>query len=215
MSTPGPASHPSASLLAAYASGWISWSGDLCVRVHLETCAVCREAVQGLEIAEADFVDALPEAPIAPDAVRDLVAKLEATPVEAGLPRKRAMLGDVPLPQALDSTAIGRRRWLGPGFWIAPIKGGHSQGWRTYVLRAPAGLRLPRHGHAGPELTCVLAGAFDERRRYGAGDFLENDGVSEHSLSVARDGPCACLIAHRGRLRWRGAAKVLGPMLSI
>ncbi len=215
MSAPSPAGHPSASLLAAYASGWISWSGDLCIRVHLGTCASCRAEVGKLELAEAEFVDALPEAPVTPETL-EIAAKLKGTQVEAHLPRKRPTLGDVRLPPALDSAAIGRRRWLAPGFWLAPLPDGRAEGWRTSLLRAPAGLRVPGHRHVGPELICVLSGAFlEDEQRYAAGDFVESAGHSEHSLSVTNEGPCACLIAHKGRLRWRGAAKILGPLLSV
>jgi putative transcriptional regulator len=203
-----PAHHPRAELLAAYASGWSPWAADLCVRVHLETCSRCRNEVAELEQAEAAFVDGLPEAPMPAGRTEALLALLAATPVETPGP---AALGDVRLPSALRETALAPRRWIAPGFWVAPLRDGRRGGWRTYLLRVPAGQRLPAHGHSGPELACVLSGAFEDGERFEAGDFAEEAGRARHSPQATRDGPCACLIAVRGSLITSGLS---GPLLA-
>lgn len=209
-----PSSHPSRRLLSAYASGWIPAAADLCIRVHLETCADCRAAVNQLEAAEADFVDALPDAPMAPETLAALIAKLKATLVEASQAPIRRRIGDVELPQALSRADILPRRWLRPGLWVAPIRFQSRNDWRAYLLRAPPGQRLPSHGHSGPELTCVLMGAFQDGRTRREGDFVESARLSRHRLAVTRERPCACLVATKGPLIWRGLARLLNPILS-
>lgn len=215
MALPDSASHPSDQLLASHASGWIAWPADLCVRVHLETCADCRRAVAAREESEAAFVESLPDAPMAPEKLAALVARLEAAAVAPAAGAKRRRLGDLALPRALTQVGIRPRRWVRPGLWIAQIAGGDPNGWRTYLLRAPAGQRLPGHSHSGPELICVLQGAFHDGRVRRAGDFVENPRHSSHRLTVTRDGPCACLIASKGPLIWRGMARLLNPLLSL
>ncbi len=143
-----------------------------------------------------------------------LLAALEAMPIEVEQPAP-AMLGDVPLPAALRRVKFDRRRWLRPGLWVAHARSPQEEGWRTYVLHAPAGQRLPPHVHSGPELICVLAGAFEDERRYVAGDFVESAGGSDHSVTVGSEGPCVCLIAAKGRLRSSGLSKLFNAALSV
>jgi putative transcriptional regulator len=212
LSSHRPAAHPSRELLSAYASGWIAWSAGLCVRVHLDACSECRDAVATLEAAEEPFIDQLPEAPLPEDAVSALLVKLQSTPVETREPKA---VGDVQLPGAMAHVRVASRRWIAPGFWVAHLPEGRQEGWRTYILRAPPGARLPMHGHGGPELVCVLSGAFRDRRRYGPGDFVEMPGGSDHSLVIDSQGPCACLIASKGAIQWKGAAKLLKSALSV
>jgi anti-sigma factor ChrR (cupin superfamily) len=148
---------------------------------------------------EAEFVDQLPAEPLAPDALQKLMAKLLETPVEAPPPVVNATLAGVPLPAALVGSArIGALRRLGPGSWFAPIWNSRTaQDCGIYILRAPPGQQLPRLQHTGPELICVLLGAFDDEQRYQAGDFVEIPDSSKRSLTVTADGACACLIAQR------------------
>lgn len=202
-------------MLGAYASGWMPGAAGVCVEAHLERCAPCRRAVTSADQREAEFIDALPDSPMAPEALAGLLRKLDDADFASPRPRSRASLGDAPLPRALSQAVFGSRRWLAPGLWIAHLPEVESAGWRCYLLRAPAGQVLPMHGHSGPEFISVLSGGFDEGRRYRAGDFIEIAPATHHRLRVTADGPCACLIASKGPLRWRGLARALRPLLSI
>lgn len=209
-----PLAHPSRELLSAYASGWIPWAADLCVRTHLETCAQCGQDLAELETAEATFVESLPEAPMAPDALNALLAKLAETAAEPE-PVASTTLGDVPLPASLRHVAFRPRRWLRPDLWVAHVDAPRREGWRIYLLHAPAGRKLPGHSHRGPELVCVLTGAFEADERYAAGDFVESPGGSSHTVTVSPEGPCACLIATKGRLATSGAHRLFSTALSV
>jgi predicted ChrR family anti-sigma factor len=124
-------------------------------------------------------------------------------------------VGDVPLPLATGRAGLGPRRWAAPGLWAAPIKTLPTDGWRGFLLRAPANTAIPHHGHVGAELIAVLMGAFEDDRRVVAGDFVETCAGVRHSLRVTKDGPCACLIAWRGPVLWRGWSRLLTPLLGI
>lgn len=209
-----PQSHPSDELLRAYGVGWAPPAVELCVAVHLEGCARCAGFVREVEAAESETAHGLEPEPMAPDALAAMMAKLDALPVPTPRP-ERATLGDVPLPHALRRMRIAPRRWVRPGLWIAHLPEARHDGWRAYLLRAPPGQGLPTHAHSGPELICVLAGAFKDQRTHSQGDFVEDVAPKQHRLDVLKDDACACLIATKGPLRWQGWRRALGPMLSI
>jgi putative transcriptional regulator len=171
--------------------------------------------VATLERTEDAFIDGLPEAPASDGSLSRFLAAMDATPVEPAPPGAPAVLHDVPLPKAVSRYRLAPRRWVRPGLWVAHLRMPQRSDWRTYILRAPAGQRLFPHGHTGPELVCVLMGAFRDGPVHTAGDFVEASRSKRHRLTVTADGPCACLIATKGPLVLRGGAKVLGHTLSI
>jgi putative transcriptional regulator len=124
-------------------------------------------------------------------------------------------VGDVKLPFAAARAGVGLRRWLAPGLWAAPVQAAVHDDWRSFVLRAPARTVIPTHGHHGGELIAVLSGSFLDESLYGAGDFAESVANSEHALRVSADGPCACLIAVQGRIKWHGWSRMIRPLLGI
>jgi len=207
-------SHPSAALLAEYAAGQMAFAPSLTVSAHTEVCARCAARLREWEEAEGHLLAATPRAPVSQDVLEKLLARLDDPPQDDGeglIDR----LGDVQLPSDVARAGLGPRRWLAPGLWSARVRAPEQDGWRTILLRTPAGVTIPTHRHEGQELVCVLAGAFDDRRRYHAGDFGENVAGSSHQLKVTADGPCACLIAVRGAISWRGLSKIITPALGF
>jgi len=91
--------------------------------------------------------------------------------------------------------------WV-PGFWpgsrllITP----KLMQAQTVISELPPGIRIPRHRHAGRELTYVLDGVLVENGslRHGAGALLEMTGGSEHEVSVPDDSECLVVFSsHR------------------
>ncbi|MDB5458914.1 MAG: anti-ECFsigma factor, ChrR, partial [Caulobacteraceae bacterium] len=122
----------------------------------------------------------------------------------------------IALPAALGRRGLGARRWLGPGLWVAPVRSNRPDGWRTYLLRAPPRLKLPRHGHNGPEFAAVLQGAFrDETGLYRPGDFAESGEELEHHPRVEDDGPCVCLVSGHGGMRATGIWRLIQPLIGV
>jgi putative transcriptional regulator len=107
------------------------------------------------------------------------------------------------LPAPLNRTQLGRSWPIGPGLRWRPLiaQGG---AWGGLLLAQPK-RRLPSHGHAGLELTCVISGAFrDGSGIYGAGDLSEPEADHDDPPVVHGDEPCLCVIATEG-MRFRGA----------
>lgn len=211
-----PVHHPSEAVLADYASGALADGPSLAVSAHLELCACCRKAIRLFEAVGGELIQDLEPAEMEADALAHALARIER-PVPAAQP---LVLHPGPeglvLPRALAARGIGARRFVAPGFWIAPVPSRNADGWRTYLLRAPSGTAVPHHGHNGEEYTVVLRGAFfDGDRHFAVGDFAECDEDDGHQPTAEGPSPCICLITGQGGLRAKGILRLLQPFLGV
>ncbi len=152
-----------------------------------------------------------------PDALALVLARIErpAPPPRASTPVRMGPEA-LHLPRALARRGVGPRRFVAPGVWIAPVPSRHADGWRTYLLRAPAGVAVPHHDHHGPEFTVLLRGAYvDDTVRYGEGDFTESGPGQDHSPQAEPDGPCICLISGQGGIKASGWVRLVKPLLGV
>ncbi len=209
--------HPSFRLLTLYATGELPSPPAITVSAHLESCQACRGQVLHIEDREGRGIETSAPARMSNAALEGVLARIEevASPSPSPPPARREFLGDVRIPQSVAAAGLGSRRWLAPGIWAAPVKGSSGAPWRTILLRAAKGVRIPSHGHRGEELIAVLQGSFHDRGVYVAGDFAENDAGVDHRLTVSPQGPCACLISTQGPIEWRGWSRVVGAVLGI
>jgi putative transcriptional regulator len=201
--------HPADELLAAHAAGRLHPAPDLVLAAHLLACAQCREVARRFESLGGALMAREPPAPLAPDSLGRTFGRIEA-PAPSPPSRRDARSAHNLPPQG----QVGPRRWFGPGRWVAPVHVADQGDWSLHLVRAPASARLPRHRHAGPEYTCVLEGAFHDGETWSAGDFVAT-ASEEHQLEVTPDGPCLCLIACQGGMKWSGAMKFLAPVLRV
>lgn len=208
-------SHPCEALLADYASGALPTAAGLTVSAHLDVCAECRGSVNRFAETGGALLGALPDAPLAPGALADTLARLgEPThPVRVtavGIP-------GVNLPPAVQAIGVGARRWFGRGAWAAHTNASRTDGWRSFILSLPPGGRLPAHGHGGMELTVALHGTFaDDQGWHGPGDFVTAANGVEHEIVVGAESRCVCLVSTQGPLRWRNPwLGVLRPLTGI
>jgi putative transcriptional regulator len=205
-----PKHHPSDATLLTYAAGSLGEGLSLVVASHLAFCDECRAAVAAGEVVGGDLFEALEPEALAASARDRTLALLDAPVAAAPV---------VPLPLPLDPALpaplgrylkrdLGAIPWrvLSPGlkhFEVLPhdLVGGAN----LRLLRIAPGRRLPRHGHAGTELTLVLTGSYsDELGRFVRGDVAETDGEIVHEPVSDRDEDCICLIAIEGRLKFEG-----------
>lgn len=202
--------HPNSDLLESFAAGALALPPALVVEAHIEACEACRSRVSRVEAAHGRALTDLPDAPMRRDALERAMAALSIEPGQA--PNR---LGDVALPEALRRRGLHARRFIGPDYWVAPVRRARDEVWRAYVLRAPAGTLIPSHRHLGREFFQVLMGEVADESAHATGDFVIGPTDEDHALAVASTGPCACLIAVEHGARWRGVARVLAPWLGI
>jgi putative transcriptional regulator len=188
--------HPSDTTLAAYAAGSLPEALGLVTATHLSLCPACRRTVGTLEATGGAVLDELEPVPLSGDALDRLLARTgEAPPAPPPLLHPE-------LPAPLNRVALGRWWPIGMGARYRPLRVG-SGAWGGLLLAQP-GRALPRHGHAGLELTCILSGSFaDGSGQYVAGDLSEP--VTDHDQPpvVLGTEPCLCVIASEG-MRLRG-----------
>ncbi len=202
--------HPGDEFLLALAAGRLSPGQALLVSTHLEGCVQCRGRVHMLQslggalLAQAE--------PVALDAnawectLRRIDAPASAAVHAAPAPGPRPALPDgVQWPASLRACSPGRWRWLGPGMRHARIGLPHEPAASLYLLRIGAGRSLPRHTHAGIELTQVLCGTLEDGRALlGPGDFASADESVHHRPVVRPGATCVCLAYVGAPLRFDG-----------
>lgn len=212
-----PAHHPSEAVLAGYAAGALADGPSLTVSAHLELCSCCRKAVRLLEAVGGELLEEAQPLAMEPDALATALARIERpAPGPEPIVVHPGPEG-LRLPGALATRGIGRRRFLGRGFWIAPVPSKRPDGWRTYLLRAPPGVAMPRHGHRGAEYAVVLRGVYvDDDSHFQVGDFGQRDTAESHQPWSGGAEPCICLVSGQGGLRAESPLlRLLQPLLGI
>jgi putative transcriptional regulator len=202
-------SHPSSDLIKRFAAGDLPLAPSLVVESHLEVCPACAASASRLESQHGQALADLPDAPMRSDALDRALARLDDAPAPS------PNLDDTPLPRALVRQGLHPRRFIGTDYWVAPVRRARRDTWRAYVLRAPAGTSIPAHRHLGQEYFQVLMGQVADGGLHRAGDFVGGVKGADHALRVSGDGPCACLIAVEHGARWRGAMRLLSPLLGV
>jgi putative transcriptional regulator len=188
--------HPSETTLLAYAAGTLPEALAIVAATHIGKCPLCRRGLETLEAAGGALLDSLPPASLSEDALDRLLARADEPPA----PPPPVLNAGLPPP--LDRVAFGRWWPIGVGARWRPLQA-EGAAWGGLVLVQP-GRALPRHGHEGLELTCVLKGAFsDGFGLYGPGDLSEPQEDHDQPPMAVGDVPCLCVIASEG-MRLRG-----------
>lgn len=209
-------SHPSDELLEAYATGRLPAAPRVTFAAHVEWCHRCRVHIREIEEEQGRRLDALPGIPLSRDALSHMTTGLDRAPhLVPRVVNEERYLDDVRLPAGVRRAGLHAPRWMKPGLWAARVRAPKDDGWRTFLLRAPAGTTIPQHGHAGGEITAVLTGAYRDDRVYSAGDFVETADGCDHRLEVTPDAHCVCLISMQGSIPWRGWSKMITPILGM
>jgi putative transcriptional regulator len=206
--------------IAAYAAGSLSEGRSLFVAAHLAFLPDARRMVATAEAIGGALLEELPPESMAPDALASTLARLDETVALApGKPHAPARSAILPAPlQNWLGCDVDDLKWgpLGPGMRKAILwRGGHGE--RLWMLRAKPGIRIPRHGHNGIELTLVLSGSLtDQRGTFRRGDVEEMDSKDLHGLNVGPEEECICLAITEGPVRFEGLiARLIQPFIGL
>jgi len=204
--------HPSEATLMSHAAGTLLPLHAQVLALHLAQCPACRQAIRLGEELGGALLDAEPPAAVADDALARVTARLDALSSEP--PRAAARAA----PPGLDAWTRGRRwRPIGLGIKLMPLVPRDGTGTRLDLIRVSPGVALPQHDHTGPEIACVLSGAFtDATGEYRAGDIAEGDIGLDHQPRALTGEDCVCLIATTGFLRARSLlVRLLQPVFGV
>jgi putative transcriptional regulator len=196
--------HPSAEIIADYASGSLDEGRRLVLATHLRLCAACRDLYNTFDVVGGALLESVVPAAMKPDALARAMARLDDTP---SAPVRSPSLSDY---------ALGRWLWRGPGVYWRAVPTRDETETRTFMLRVAPNTQLPHHTHEGFEWTCILQGAFRHQGGvYGPGDFDEADDSVDHTPVVEPGADCTCLVAMRGTIQLKGWQRLLQPLIRI
>ena len=208
-----PQHHPEADILLAYAGGTLAEGLALVVATHLALCPDCRRLAGDFDALGGTLFDRLGPSALAPDAFARTMARIGDRPPEEpparapAQPDADAWWQWEPLAPYLHGRQPRVWRPLGRGIGYSPIRRRGQSGASAILLRVAADAALPRHGHAGTEMTVVLEGGYrDQFGRYAVGDFSSLDNATMHKPVTDGDAICVSLIALTGPLLFGAAA---------
>jgi len=202
--------HPSEATLLAHAAGTLPPLHAHVLAVHLAQCPACRAALrQDLEVDGALLQD-LPPEPLREDALRRTLARLDD---RAAKPEP-----EVKAP-ATSLAELAHGRWfpVSPGVRILSLVRRDATRTRLDLIRVAPRTALPQHDHTGPEIACILAGAYrDETGEYHPGDIAEGEPGLDHAPTTLDGEECICLIATTGHLRAQSRlVRLIQPLFGI
>jgi putative transcriptional regulator len=183
--------HPNQATLLDYAAGALPQALAIVAATHLASCSACQDTLATLEATAGVMLDDIEPVPVGDDALANLLKRVDAPP-----PVQPPLLNPE-LPAPLNRVPLGRWWPIGIGVRWRPLKT-TGRAWAGLILAQP-GRKLPSHGHAGQELTCVLSGAFvDASGEYRQGDLADPDFDHDQAPEVLGSQPCLCVLASEG-----------------
>lgn len=190
--------------LLEYGAGSLDEAWGLAIATHLSFCPSCRSRTMEFEALGGVTLDELPASLINDDALAVCLKRLDEETPET---EQNCLPETSVLPSVLHHYTGGnleKVQWrrVGGGVRQAVIP---TEGKAVArLLRIPAGVAVPDHGHGGKELTVVLSGCYaDGDRLFQRGDIQEVDGSVEHSPNVVGTEECLCLVATDAPLKFK------------
>jgi len=197
-----PVRHFPADMLFDFATGSLPEPQAILVATHLALCTECRQAAAAVEAIGGALLAEIPPAPMAPDALARVMARLGApdpraveplpaasplpSPLCDYLPGDPANLAWQSLAAGIDEVAL-RPRLPAEAPWPAGVE--------VSLVRFAPGAVAPRHSHLGHEATVIVQGGFsDEFGQYERGDAWIVDRTVAHRPVALPDEPCLCLV---------------------
>ena len=202
--------NPGEEMLMDYAAGTLPEPLSLVIATHLALSPESRQAVADFEAIGGALLEGVEPAAVSEGCLDAVMARLDEAGEEAirfeaegkdkvndGLPR--------PLRDYVGTDIEGLPwRTVMRGLEEADIETGDSN-YQARLMRIAPGTSMPKHTHAGNEVTLVLKGAFsDEDGRYARGDVQVADEALDHRPVAEAGEPCLCLVVTDAPLRLTG-----------
>ena len=198
--------HLTDGLLMGYSAGTLPEAFNLVVASHISLCDECRARMHEFDAVGGAIMEQQGDVPMGEGAFAATMAMINSGP-EMDMPAPPRNAPSV-LPQPVrdyvggDLDSVTWRK-IGGGVSQAVLPTTRDASVR--LLKIPAGVAVPDHGHRGTELTLVLQGAFeDESDRFAAGDIEVANEEMVHQPVAKQGEDCICLAATDAPLRFMG-----------
>lgn len=213
-----PTHHPDSEVLLARAAGGLDPAIALAVSAHLDLCPRCARRAAMLDVAGGTVLEQTPPVELSPGALERTLDRLDGAerpvPETAAAAAKLHTLGLEKVPRSLrplTAAAAEKRGWKRyPGGVSEFLLRKDPHGVELRYLLVPPGIGVPRHTHAGTEVTVVVTGAFrDETGVYGRGDLEICTADLTHRPVAGTEEPCLAFTVINAPLRFTGALGAL------
>ena len=208
--------HPESTSLMEFSAGTLSEPHALCIRLHLEKCALCRSRVDTLESLGAVMLEQQPLTESSKPAASTFDAILaridsDTSPMQAPQQRQdliRKLLG-------CDINDLPWKRQLGDVSMLDVTDRFPGQKERVVLQKLSSGGKAPAHSHRGTETTIVLQGAFsDQNGIFNQWDFAVLDQNDNHRPMAVGHEDCITLSVLSAPLKLTGTfTRLLNPFM--
>lgn len=209
--------HPESTSLMEFSAGTLSDPHALCIRLHLEKCALCRSRVDTLESLGAVMLEQQPltqSSEPAASTFDEILARIDSdiTPVQA--PQKRQDLIKKLL--GCDINDLPWKRQIGDISILDVTDRFPGQKERVVLQKLSSGGKAPAHTHHGTETTIVLQGAFSDKNGiFNQWDFAVLDQNDNHRPVAVGHEDCITLSVLSAPLKLTGTfTRLLNPFMS-
>ncbi len=199
--------HPLPDAIAmAYAAGTLPEALSIVVASHLSMCDESRAAVASFDTVGGALLNSIAPANLesADDLFKSTLALIRGGPMpEPSTPAATASLLPTPVQEYL-GTDIAAVPWKSVGLGVEQVVVKSCDLATARLLKVPAGVALPEHGHEGLEMTLVLQGTLiDNLLTLQRGDISVVDQHCTHLPIADVSSNCICLTATEGTLQFK------------
>lgn len=209
--------HPEGTSLMEFSAGTLSDPHALCIRLHLEKCALCSSRVDTLESLGAVMLEQQPLTESSEPAASTfdaILSRIDSDTAPVSAPQKRQDLVKKLL--GCDINDLPWKRQLGDVSMLDVTDRFPGQKERVVLQKLSSGGKAPAHTHRGTETTIVLQGAFsDQNGIFNQWDFAVLDHNDNHRPVAVGHEDCITLSVLSAPLKLTGTfTRLLNPFMS-
>jgi putative transcriptional regulator len=207
--------HPESLHLMEYSAGNLSEPHALCIRLHLNECALCRSRVDTLDSLGAVIMEQQPEVSVSESMFDSILAKIDSSPspqraskIAPRISVLQKLLGD-------DINNLPWKRQLGDVSVLDITEKFPGQKEQVVLQKLVSGGKAPAHTHRGIETTIVLQGAFaDQKGVFNQWDFVVLTDQDEHKPVAVGCEDCITLSVLSAPVKLTGTfTRMLNPFI--
>ncbi|MCY4153036.1 MAG: ChrR family anti-sigma-E factor [Aestuariivita sp.] len=199
----------------AYAAGTLPEALSIVVASHLSMCDESRASVEGFDAVGGALLNSIEPVRLESDdnLLISTLALIRGGPIrEQPAPKESESLLPIPL-QEYVGTDIAAVPWKSVGLGVEQVVVKTCGPATVRLLKVPAGVAVPEHGHEGLEMTLVLQGALiDHPSTLQRGDISIVDQHCTHLPIADISSNCICLTATEGALRFKSLSSKLAQV---
>ncbi|MGO1500498.1 MAG: ChrR family anti-sigma-E factor [Marinobacter sp.] len=207
--------HPDSLSLMEFSAGNMSEPHALCIRLHLDKCALCRSRVDTLDSLGAVMMEKQPKVSVSESMFDSILAKIDSSPAPERPPNAAPKISVLQKLLGDDINNLPWKHQLGDVSVLDITEKFLGQNEQVVLQKLNAGGKAPVHTHRGVETTIVLQGAFsDQKGVFSQWDFVVLTDQDEHKPVAIGCDDCITLSVLSAPIKLTGAlTRMLNPFI--